>query len=275
MNINEKNKGPSPDYSLKNPKIAELIENELTYTQARRYTMHLDGMSYQNIAKAEGVTVGAVQDSVNQAKFKLQNDSAEKANRNESTTAGERCDKLTEEIRKVIGAHIKEYNNIPPDKISDEVCLVLAYWHISMLKHMSRKEAIKQTDYTIDLIARQVDFSGLPDDYSFPDIDKEEHDELISELDKLLAKSGLSNTEKEILFAILTEGPMTEQEISDKTGTRGDDTRQTIIGLQKKGLVSLKRPRTRGGRVSKEWKVCPTADMREMMQMIKDMCGIR
>ena len=55
-----------------NKDIQLLIEQyDLTYTQARRYQMKKDGMSYSQIAEAEGATIGAVQYSINLAKDKI------------------------------------------------------------------------------------------------------------------------------------------------------------------------------------------------------------
>ena len=55
-----------------NQSVLDLIENfDFTYTQARRYRMREDGMTFLEIAEAEGVTQGAVNFSILYAKRKL------------------------------------------------------------------------------------------------------------------------------------------------------------------------------------------------------------
>jgi len=55
-----------------NQSVLDLIENfDLTYTQARRYRMREDGMTFLEIAEAEGVTQGAVNFSIVYARRKL------------------------------------------------------------------------------------------------------------------------------------------------------------------------------------------------------------
>ena len=55
-----------------NRSVLDLVEKyDLTYTQARRYRMREDGMTFTEIAEAEGVTQGAVNFSIMFAKRKL------------------------------------------------------------------------------------------------------------------------------------------------------------------------------------------------------------
>jgi len=65
------------EYNTSDKRIRDLIEKGLTYIQAKRYTMHQDGMSMQRIAKIEDsimpitITKAAVQKSIEQARDKL------------------------------------------------------------------------------------------------------------------------------------------------------------------------------------------------------------
>jgi len=55
-----------------NRNVAELIERyELTYPQARRYAMHQDGLMYKEIAVIEGISIPAVQNSIELARNKM------------------------------------------------------------------------------------------------------------------------------------------------------------------------------------------------------------
>lgn len=59
-------------YTIHDKKIADLVAFGLTYAQARRYQMHLDGISYGRIAKTEGIGTASVYDSVQLAKAKIE-----------------------------------------------------------------------------------------------------------------------------------------------------------------------------------------------------------
>jgi len=59
------------EYCVRNNKVADLIEKGLTYPQARRYAMHKDGKTLNEIADIECVGITTVQDSVNLAKDKV------------------------------------------------------------------------------------------------------------------------------------------------------------------------------------------------------------
>jgi transposase len=55
-----------------NPEVLRLVEEcGYTYTQARRWVMHRDGMSLAEIAKAEGISRATAQDTVEAVRFKM------------------------------------------------------------------------------------------------------------------------------------------------------------------------------------------------------------
>lgn len=59
-------------YDTDNPKVRSLIgEYSLTYPQARRMAMHIDGMTFEEIAAAEGITSDAVRPSIDLARVKM------------------------------------------------------------------------------------------------------------------------------------------------------------------------------------------------------------
>ena len=61
------------DYTISgNANVMRMIEMyDMTYSQARRYCMRMDGMMFKEIAEIEGITPEAVMASVQLAKRKI------------------------------------------------------------------------------------------------------------------------------------------------------------------------------------------------------------